>query len=693
MPSHYTSNAVVPTQFFIQDQYNQLIQLLNKNSVGDANAHIADTGAINHMTGTKDLLHNKLSIGNTGQVQLPTRDLATISHMGECQVTGCDTLKDVLFVPVFKFNILSVSKMITKDLKRYVIFFPQCCVFQDLLSGKVKEIGKEDDGLYVLSSSVRRKVNRAFAVTSGAGKSLYEMLHGKQSSISHLRVIGCLCFATNLIKHDKFKPRAMRSVLLAYAAHQKGYMLLDLEHSVFFISRDIVFYEDLFPFQSLDLDSTPIAIQHLAVIHTHGKEIRKSGRVSKPPIWMQDYIPPTKEKYVVAANILSLRGRMLLDVNGSIRSNTRLLELQGIGSSIKWMCTIFLQGDLIEVYMTVPQGFNDSTDKSLVCKLLKSLYGLKQASRQWNIKLTTILQTFGFSQSYLDYSLFIKQASGKLVTKDDLQSSFKIKDLGELKFFLGIEFTRSDKRILMHQRKYALELISDLGLAGSKHVHSPIEQNLKLTTTEFDDHIASTGDSVLSDPGPYQRLLGKLLYLTITRPDISFAVQCLSQFMHKPKTSHMEDALRVVRFVKSSPGLSVLLSVTRSYSLSAFYDVDWVACPNTRMSITGYFVKFGNSLISWKSKKESAISRSSAEAEYRSLASTMAEVIWILGLFKELGVSHSSSVPIYYDSKSAIQIVVNLVFHEGTKHIDIDCHFIREKVRHGLISTIYVLIA
>lgn len=125
-------------------------------------------------------------------------------------------------------------------------------------------------------------------------------------------------------------------------------------------------------------------------------------------------------------------------------------------------------------------------------------------------------------------------------TKDDLQSSFKIKDLGELKFFLVIEFTRSDKGILMHQRKYALELISDMGLAGSKPVHALMEKNLKLTTTEFDDHIASTGDSVLSNPGTYQRLMGKLLYLTITRPDISFAVQYLSQFMHKP-----EAALRV----------------------------------------------------------------------------------------------------------------------------------------------------
>ncbi|XP_019239769.1 PREDICTED: uncharacterized protein LOC109219749 [Nicotiana attenuata] len=279
MSNQQISNATVPAQFFTQDQYNQLLQLLNKNSVGYANAHMAD------------LLHNKQSVGSTGQVQLPTGDSATISHMGECQLTGGDTLKDVLCVPAFKFNLLSVSNM-TKDLKCCVTFFPQCFVFRDLLSGKVKGIGKEEEGLYVLSTSVGGKVNRAFAATSGAGadlchkrtghvpmqsyclythqqngvverrhrhilemarairfqghlpvrywghcidttfciinripssilvgKSPYEMLHGKQPSLSHLRVLGCICFATNLIKHDKFEPRAVRSVLLGYAAH------------------------------------------------------------------------------------------------------------------------------------------------------------------------------------------------------------------------------------------------------------------------------------------------------------------------------------------------------------------------------------------------------------------------------------------------------------------------------------------
>ncbi|XP_019254915.1 PREDICTED: uncharacterized protein LOC109233481 [Nicotiana attenuata] len=167
-------------------------------------------------------------------------------------------------------------------------------------------------------------------------------------------------------------------------------------------------------------------------------------------------------------------------------------------------------------------------------------------------------------------------------------------------------------------------------LLKSLSVSCPMEPNVRLTTAEFDTHAGTSDDTLFTDPGPYQRLLGKLLYLTVTRPDISFVVQSLSQFMHNPKVSHMEAALKVVKYIKNSPGLGIFMAAKCSESLSAFCDADWAACPNTRKSVTGYFVKLGSSLISWKSKKQSTISRSSAEAEYRSLASTVAEIIWII---------------------------------------------------------------
>ncbi|XP_019231436.1 PREDICTED: uncharacterized protein LOC109212260 [Nicotiana attenuata] len=214
------------------------------------------------------------------------------------------------------------------------------------------------------------------------------------------------------------------------------------------------------------------------------------------------------------------------------------------------------------------------------------------------MKLTEALVCMGFQQSHYDYSLFTKKAGSDIVvilvyvddllitgnnqqllceTRSDLKKRFKMKDLGELKFFLGIEFARSRQGILMCQRKYALELISESGLSGAKPAATPLKLNQKLTTTEFDKCFSTkntNSDEVLKNPGTYQRLVGRLLYLTMTRPDIAFMVQVLSQFMHCPKVSHMEAALRVVRYLKQAPGLGLLMPGESSSKLTAYCDSD-----------------------------------------------------------------------------------------------------------------------
>ncbi|XP_049382923.1 uncharacterized mitochondrial protein AtMg00810-like [Solanum stenotomum] len=201
------------------------------------------------------------------------------------------------------------------------------------------------------------------------------------------------------------------------------------------------------------------------------------------------------------------------------------------------------------------------------------------------------------------------------------------------------------------------------------YVNLPIGfQPPKGFTVEYDELSGTRkDDKLLTNPTLYMRLIGKLLYLNVTRPDISFATQTLSQFLHQPKQSHLNDALKVVRYIKSQTGLGVLLSSKSSKQLQVYCDSDWGACLHTRRSVTGFMVKLGGSLISWKSKKQGTISRSLDEPEYKSMASAVVEVVWLVKLFKELGAEVLTPVIIYSDSKSAIQITSNPVLHERTK--------------------------
>nr|XP_016515134.1 PREDICTED: uncharacterized mitochondrial protein AtMg00810-like [Nicotiana tabacum] len=202
----------------------------------------------------------------------------------------------------------------------------------------------------------------------------------------------------------------------------------------------------------------------------------------------------------------------------------------------------------------------------------------------------------------------------------------------------GLFMNKGAESELWHLRTYAFQLMSEVGLAGAKSISIPIELNQKLTTVEYDKHAGVNRDEELEDIGSYQRLIGKLLYLTITIPDLSFTVQVLSQFMQHPKQSHWNAVLQVVRYVKAAPGLGILLGTGPIDTLSTYYDSNRASCPNTRRSITGYVIKLEDSLLSWKSKKQQTVSQSSTKAEYRSLAAAATEITWFLGLLKKLQV-------------------------------------------------------
>ncbi|XP_019169790.1 PREDICTED: uncharacterized protein LOC109165466 [Ipomoea nil] len=362
----------------------------------------------------------------------------------------------------------------------------------------------------------------------------------------------------------------------------------------------------------------------------------------------------------------------------------------------------FLHGDLEEeVYMVLPPGFQNSKPNQ-VCKLMRSLYGLKQASRQWNAKLTKALQNMGFSQSSADPSLFTKQTCSSfmalLIYVDDilvagtdsiqiqalkqlLDNAFKIKDFGNLNYFFGIEAFRTPKGINLCQRKYTLDILQEYGFLEAKPAPTPSVCGQKLNSSE---------GNLLEYPEDYRRLVGKLLYLTNTRPDITYSVQQLSQFVDKPRDSHLMAGHMVLRYLKGSPGKGIFYSSNNYLRLQGFSDSDWASCIESRKSLTGYCVYLGDSLISWKTKKQVTVSRSSSEAEYRALASTTCELQWLLYLLADLRVEIIKPVALFCDCSSAIAIGENHVFHERTKHIEIDCHVVRQKIQEGVLKLLSI---
>eukprot|EP00268_Persea_americana_P059265 TRINITY_DN7252_c0_g2_i3.p1 TRINITY_DN7252_c0_g2~~TRINITY_DN7252_c0_g2_i3.p1 ORF type:complete len:904 (-),score=94.40 TRINITY_DN7252_c0_g2_i3:300-3011(-) len=358
----------------------------------------------------------------------------------------------------------------------------------------------------------------------------------------------------------------------------------------------------------------------------------------------------------------------------------------------------FLHGDLKEeVYMRLPQGI-PSSSKTDVARLRRSLYGLKQAPRAWFDKFRTTLLQLSFIQSPYDPSMFTLHSSRGstilLVYVDDiiitgphsdmirqiqasLQDKFHMKDLGPLNYFLGLEVHQSKKGLFLHQHKYATDLVDLADLGDSSPVDTPLEVNVKLRQQDGD---------LLPDPTFYRRLVGSLVYLTITRPDLSYAVNLVSQFMTAPRHHHLAAVKRIIRYIIGTSTRGLFFPVGTPLTLTAYSDADWAGCPDTRRSTTGWCVYLGDALISWKCKKQDKVSKSSTESEYRAMSSACSEILWLRGLLSELGFYQTTPTPLHADNTSAIRITENPVFHERTKHIEVDCHFIRDEYDRKVIT-------
>ncbi|CAN1174147.1 Retrovirus-related Pol polyprotein from transposon RE2, partial [Linum perenne] len=364
----------------------------------------------------------------------------------------------------------------------------------------------------------------------------------------------------------------------------------------------------------------------------------------------------------------------------------------------------FLQGPLHEeVYMIQPPGFHDTAAPTHVCRLNRAIYGLKQAPRAWYNAITTFLITQGFVKTQSDASLFVyhqgpiilyfliyvddllltgNDAATIKLFQEQLSQRFSLKHLGHLNYFLGIEVIPTSEGFLLSQHKYITDILSRFQLLDAKPTPTPLSSTA---------HLSLHDKSPPTDSTRYRQALGALQYLIYTRPDIAFAVNKLSQYMHAPTTAHWQCVKRILRYICGTRTYG--LHIRRQqlpFKLEAFADSDWAGNLDDRTSTSAYLIYLGTNLISWRSQKQRTVARSSTEAEYRAIAHATAEIEWVRNLLHELHQPITQSPTLYSDNLGATYFSSNPVFHSRMKHLALDYHFVRQIVQDGRLRVCHI---
>ncbi|GJT65997.1 ribonuclease H-like domain, reverse transcriptase, RNA-dependent DNA polymerase [Tanacetum coccineum] len=383
--------------------------------------------------------------------------------------------------------------------------------------------------------------------------------------------------------------------------------------------------------------------------------------------------------------------------------------LLAIAANNKWQVhhldvkSAFLHGDLQEeVYVTQPEGFIKRKDNGKVYRLIKALYGLRQAPRAWNIKLDNTLKSLDFKKCALEQAIYTRTERDSILLvgvyvddliitgtpkreidkfKDQMKEIFEMSDLGLLAYYLGIEVTQSGGDISIKQSAYARKILKEAGMLESNETIIPMDPGTRLTKTAEGTMVNST---------EYRSLIGCLRYLLHTRPDLSYSVGLLSRFMQEPKEQHMKAIKKVLRYVKGTKDYGITYKHNGGNKIYGYSDNSYGVNTQEGKGTTGIIFYYGESPISWSTQKQVTVALSSCESEFIVATVAATQALWLKRLLSRLTHSDEEKITILVDNKSAITLMKNRVFHRRSKHIDTKYHFIREFVERDDIQVEFV---
>ncbi|KAJ4723440.1 Retrovirus-related Pol polyprotein from transposon TNT 1-94 [Melia azedarach] len=619
----------------------------------------------------------------SGKVFIANGSSIPFSGKGSVSITPSIALDCALHVPNLSCNLMSISKL-TRSFNCCAKFYPTHCAFQDLITGKTIGNAEERNRLYYINPKVKEDDQNDEIKRNKEDVGKAPLVYSRRQKENVIKSIPLPRIQSPSLDKGNISNSSssnsldskIKTNLDIPIAIRKGVRTSTRYPLAHFISYHRLGHTFQAFTTSLSSEIIPNKIQTALTDPKWSEAVFEVLRaLDRNDTWEVVNLPSRKKtvgykwvftiKYKANGTIERYKARLVtkgytqtlgIDYQETFAPVAKINSIRillSLAANLNWnlfqfdVKNAFLHGNLEEeVYMDLPPDFEDRLNGKRVYDIIVTGDDVEE------------IQSL----------------------KKRLAKEFKIKDLGTLRYFLGIEVARSKERIYVCQRKYILDLLKETRMTGCKLASTPIDLNHRL---------GAETEGKLVEKGRYQRLVGRLIYLSHTQPDIAYAISAVSQFMHSPLECHLEAVKRILSYLKAIAGKGLFFKKNDHLLVEAYTDADWACSISDRRLTTGYCTFIKGNLVTWRSKKQPVVSRSSAEAEFHALALGIYEVLWIRNLLKELRLKPKGPATIYCDNKAAIDIAHNLVQHDRTKHVEVDKHFIKEKIESGQIMTFF----